>query len=142
MDIHVYIHEDSTHASSTHHQLEEIMADLEGLTTAVNALIDSEHAAAAELQKLSDQVKSLSVGNVTQDQIDAITQSVTTVASKLQSDATDAEPQQPTQGDEPAQSDPAATPSDEASEPGSLRGAAGAQERSMGAASKTLGRNR
>lgn len=85
------------------------MADPEGLTTAVNALIDSEHPAAAELQKLSDQVKSLSVGNVTQDQIDAITQSVTTVASKLTSDVTDAEPSQP-EPDAPASSEPASTP--------------------------------
>lgn len=139
VDIHVYIHEDSTRSSSTNHKLEEIMADLEGLTTAVNALIDSEHAAAAELQKLSDQVKSLSVGNVTQDQIDAITQSVTTVASKLQGDVADAEAQQPAPDDEHVPSDPATTPT---SEQGSLRGAAGAQERSTGVPPKTSGGKR
>lgn len=91
VDIHVYIHEDSTRSSSTNHKLEEIMADLEGLTTAVNNLIDSEHTAATELQKLSDLVKSLSVGNVTQDQIDAITTAVTQVATNLNSDVADAD---------------------------------------------------
>lgn len=94
MDIHVYIHEDKASAArwaSINSKLEEIMADTEGLSTAVSSLIDGEHAVAAEMQKLADQVKSLSVGNVTQDQIDAITASVTQVAGRLSADVSDAE---------------------------------------------------
>lgn len=72
-------------------KLDSIMADLSALNAAVMALSDAEHAAAAELSKLADEVASLTAGAVTQDQIDSIAASVTNVASQLQADVAGAE---------------------------------------------------
>lgn len=91
---HVYIHGDDQ-PSSIERKLDTIMADLTALNAAVMALSDAEHAAAAELSKLADEVAGLTAGAVTQDQIDSIAASVTNVASQLQADVAGAEPAPP-----------------------------------------------
>jgi hypothetical protein len=60
------------------------MPDLEGLSTAIAGVVNDDHPASAELQKLGDQVKSLSHLTVTPEQIDAISMSLTNLARKMQ----------------------------------------------------------
>jgi ABC-type transporter Mla subunit MlaD len=94
MDINVYIH-GGDEPSPIERKLEEIMADLAALNTAVTSLVDAEHAAADELEKLAGEVAGLTAGAVSQEQIDSIAASVTGVAEKLQTDVTGAEPPAP-----------------------------------------------
>lgn len=83
------------------------MADIEGMSNAINTLADDGHDAAAELQKLGDQVKSLNHVNVTPEQIDAITESLTRLARKLGGEPVD-EPRADTRDDEPVATESAA----------------------------------
>jgi ABC-type transporter Mla subunit MlaD len=94
MDINVYIH-GGDEPSPIERKLEEIMADLAALNTAVTSLVDAEHAAADELEKLAGEVAGLTAGAVSQEQIDSIAASVTGVAEKLQADVAGAEPSAP-----------------------------------------------
>lgn len=78
-----------------------IMADLTALQASVDSLATAEAAAAGELQALVDEIAALEAGDVTQEQIDAITTRATQVADALNSavkqaqDATDGDPATP-----------------------------------------------
>lgn len=66
-----------------HRKVDHLMADITALTNAVNALDTDEQAAAADLQALTADIASLQVGQVTQAQIDALTNHATAVATAL-----------------------------------------------------------
>lgn len=61
----------------------QLMADLNALQAAVDALVGAEGAAADELVALKDEVAQLTVGTITQEQIDSITSKVTDTATAL-----------------------------------------------------------
>lgn len=73
-----------------HRKVDRIMTDIAALEEAVNALATAEGAAVAELTVLKEEVAQLTAGEITQEQIDAITGKVTDVATALTTAATDA----------------------------------------------------
>jgi hypothetical protein len=78
-----------------HRKVNRLMANVEGLEAAVDALAAAEGAAVAELTALKDEVAQLTAGEITQEQIDGITSKVTDVATAL---ATAAAPPAPPEG--------------------------------------------
>jgi hypothetical protein len=89
-----------------HRKVNKIMGDLTALNTAVDNLVAAESAAATELGELRDEVAQLTAGEITQEQIDAITTKVTGVADALT--AASADPAPP--AEPPAETPPAETP--------------------------------
>jgi outer membrane murein-binding lipoprotein Lpp len=74
-----------------HRKVDKLMADVTGLEAAVEALATAEGAAVTELGALKDEIAQLTAGGtISQEQIDAITNKVTDVATALTSAATDA----------------------------------------------------
>lgn len=91
VNVHLDLGDLITALNTTNRKLGTIMADLNALTAAVDALVASEGAAATELQHLADEVATLTAGSVTQEQIDSVTSKVTAVADALNAAVTDAE---------------------------------------------------
>jgi len=85
-------------------RLNKIMADLSALEAAVAVLVTDETAAAAELQSLVNEVATLTAGEISQERVDAITQSVSNVATALGAATADA--QAPPAGTAPAGTEP------------------------------------
>jgi hypothetical protein len=95
-----------------HRKVDRLMANVEGLEAAVDALAAAEGAAVAELTALKDEVAQLTAGEITQEQIDGITSKVTDVATALASAAAPPAPPEgggevpPAEGGEPPAGEP------------------------------------
>ena len=105
---------------SLHRKVDALMADVSALQAAVDQLVVVEAAAAAELADLAGEVAALTAGEITQEQIDSITQKVTATADALkvateEADTDDVPPveppvEPPAPGDEPPAEPPAEPP--------------------------------
>lgn len=73
-------------------KVNKLMADITALNAAVDSLVAAEGAAANELTALRDEIAALSAGDITQEQIDGITQRVTDVATALNTASADPAP--------------------------------------------------
>lgn len=109
-----------------HRKVNRLMANVEGLEAAVDALAQAEGAAVAELTALKDEVAQLSAGEISQEQIDSITGKVTDVATALATAAAPtAPPVDPAEGGgevppaegSPPEGDPPAAPPAEGTPP-------------------------
>lgn len=96
---------------SLHRKVDCLMADVSALKAAVDGLVAVDAAAAAELSLLATEVAELTAGEVTQEQIDSITQKLTDSANSLKT-ATEAAQGGGTQ--EPPAEPPVETPPAEA----------------------------
>ena len=107
---------------SLHRKVDQLMADVSALEAAVENLTVVEGAAAAELSALAAEVAQLTAGEITQEQIDGITQKVTDTANALTAATQAAEPEaeqpsEPPVGEEPPAEPPAEEPAPPAAEP-------------------------
>lgn len=76
---------------SIHRKVDIIMADITALNDAVAALEAAEGAAAEELRALVTDVENLTAGEISQEQIDALTERTTNVVNALNNATTSAE---------------------------------------------------
>ncbi len=92
-----------------HRKVDKIMADITALEAAVEEMAVAEVAAAAELGELVTEIATLTAGEISQEQIDTLTEKASGIATALNS-ATDAA--------EAATAPPAEPPAEEPVEPG------------------------
>jgi len=68
---------------SINRKVDAVMTDLTALNDAVDALVATDAAAAAEMSALREEIGKLTAGTITQEQIDALAQRVTDASSAL-----------------------------------------------------------
>lgn len=104
MKIEITIHNDNDEVvdllQSLHRKVDKMATDITALETVIEQLAEVEGAAVAELQDLASQISTLEVGNITQDQVDALKDKAQTAVEALTDATTKAKEEHP--DEEPA----------------------------------------
>lgn len=102
---------------SLHGKVNKLMADVSALQAAVDELVVVDGAAAAELSELAAEVAGLQAGEITQEQIDSITEKVTGTARALKQATEEAGGTSEPPAEPPVEGEPPAEPPAEGEPP-------------------------